>query len=95
MRLGHVGLAMGDIFGGNQVQLTLFLVADLLAGQPVLHSVSTSSTWLGGMGAIVTAIFAVGLVVRPRRKVLGVGPDPLLVVLAYALGIWGLAVIAS
>jgi len=57
--------------------------------------VSTSSTWLGGMGAIVTAIFAVGLVVRPRRKVLGVGPDSLLVVLAYALGIWGLAVIAS
>jgi cation:H+ antiporter len=95
VRLGHVGLAMGDIFGGNQVQLTLFLVADLLAGQPVLHSVSTSSTWLGGMGAIVTAIFAVGLVVRPRRKVLGVGPDSLLVVLAYALGIWGLAVIAS
>jgi cation:H+ antiporter len=95
VRLGQVGLAMGDIFGGNQVQLTLFLVADLLAGKPVLHSVSASSTWLGGMGAIVTAVFAVGLVVRPQRKVLGVGPDSLLVVLAYALGIWGLAVIGG
>jgi cation:H+ antiporter len=95
VRLGRVGLAMGDIFGGNQVQLTLFLVADLLAGKPVLHSVSTSSTWLGGMGAIVTAIFAVGLVVRPQRKVLGVGPDSLLVVLAYVLGVWGLAVIGG
>jgi cation:H+ antiporter len=95
VRLGEVGLAMGDIFGGNQVQLTLFLLADILAGKPVLHSVSASSTWLGGMGAIVTGIFAIGLVVRPRRKTLGVGPDSLFVVLAYALGIWGLAVLGG
>ena len=95
VRTGQVGLAMGDIFGGNQVQMTLFLVADLLAGKPVLHTVSTSSTWLGGLGAIVTAIYAVGLVVRPQRKVLGVGPDSLLVLLSYALGMWGLAVIAG
>lgn len=91
VRLGRVGLAMGDVFGGNQVQLTLFPLADLLAGKPVLHSVSTSSTWLGGLGAVVTAIFAVGLVVRPRRKILGVGPDSLLVLAVYALGIVGLA----
>lgn len=95
VRLGEVGLAMGDIFGGNQVQMALFLVADLLAGKPVLHTVSTSSTWLGGMGVVVTAIYAVGLVVRPQRKLLGVGPDSLLVLLAYALGIWGLAVIGG
>jgi cation:H+ antiporter len=93
VRLGDVGLAMGDIFGGNQVQLTLFLLADLLAGEPVLHSVSTSSTWLGGMGAAVTGVFAIGLIVRPRRKLLGVGPDSLLALLAYALGIWGLVAI--
>jgi cation:H+ antiporter len=94
VRLGEVGLAMGDVFGGNQVQLTLFLLADLLAGRPVLHSVSTSSTWLGGMGAAVTGVFAIGLIVRPRRKLLGVGPDSLVALLAYALGLWGLVAIA-
>jgi cation:H+ antiporter len=95
VRLGQVGLAMGDIFGGNQVQMTLFLMADLLAGKPVLQTVDTSSTWLGGIGVIVTAIFAAGLVMRPPKKVLGVGPDSLLVVLIYLLAILGLLKIAG
>ncbi len=90
VRLGEVGLAMGDIFGGNQVQMTLFLMADLLAGKPVLQTVSTSSTWLGGIGVIVTAIFAGGLVMRPPKKLWVVGPDSWLVVLAYGIGLAGL-----
>ena len=91
VQLGQVGLAMGDIFGGNQIQLTLFLVADLVAGGPVLQTVAPNSAWLGGIGVIVTALFLAGLVIRPQRKVLGLGPDSLLVLLAYALGLVGLA----
>lgn len=90
VRLGEVGLAMGDIFGGNQVQMTLFLVADLLAGKPVLQSVNASSSWLGGIGVIVTAVFAAGLVMRPPHKYVGIGPDSWLVVLLYAIGLAGL-----
>jgi cation:H+ antiporter len=95
VRLGRVGLAMGDIFGGNQVQMTLFLLADLLAGKPVLRTVSTSSTWLGGIGVIVTAVFAGGLVIRPTRKLLGLGPDSLLVLVLYIAGIAGLLLITD
>jgi len=90
IRLGQVGLAMGDIFGGNQVQLTLFLLADLVAGQPILQTVTPNTAWLGGIGLIVTALYAVGLVVRPSRKLLGVGPDSLLVLVAYVVGLAGL-----
>ena len=90
VRLGQVGLAMGDIFGGNQVQMTLFLVADLLAGRPVLQSVNATSSWLGGVGVVVTALFAGGLVMRPPRKFAGIGPDSWLVLLMYAIGIAGL-----
>jgi cation:H+ antiporter len=90
VRLGQVGLAMGDIFGGNQVQMTLFLLADLIAGKPVLQSVDTSSGWLGGIGVVVTAVFAGGLVMRPPRKVIGIGPDSLLVLLLYGIGLAGL-----
>jgi cation:H+ antiporter len=95
VRLGKVGLAMGDIFGGNSVQITLFLLADILAGKPVLTSVSNNSMWLGGMGLVVTAIFATGLLFRPRRKVLGLGPDSWFVLVAYLLGIWGLLYITN
>lgn len=90
VRLGQVGLAMGDIFGGNQVQMTLFLVADLLAGKPVLQTVSDSSSWLGGIGVVVTALFAGGLVMRPPKKLIGIGPDSWLVLLMYAIGLAGL-----
>jgi cation:H+ antiporter len=90
VRLGQVGLAMGDIFGGNQVQMTLFLVADLLAGKPVLQTVSGSSSWLGGIGVVVTALFAGGLVMRPPKKLIGIGPDSWLVLLMYAIGLAGL-----
>ena len=95
VRLGRVGLAMGDIFGGNQVQMTLFLVADLCAGKPVLQTVDTSSTWLAGIGVIMTALYATGLIVRPRRKHAGLGADSWLVLLAYAFGIAGLLRIAQ
>ena len=90
VRLGQVGLAMGDIFGGNQVQMTLFIVADLLAGKPVLQTVDTSSSWLGGIGVVVTGIYAVGLLLRPQRKLAGVGPDSWLVVAMYGIGLAGL-----
>jgi len=95
VRLGKVGLAMGDIFGGNSVQITLFLLADILAGKPVLTSVSNNSMWLGAMGLVVTAIFAMGLLFRPRHKILGLGPDSIFVLVAYALGIWGLLYITN
>jgi cation:H+ antiporter len=94
VRLGRVGLAMGDIFGGNQVQMTLFLLADLLAGKPVLQTVDTNSTWLAGIGVIMTSVYAVGLTVRPRRALAQLGPDSWLVVVAYVFGIAGLLRIA-
>ena len=83
VRLGQVGLAMSDIYGGNAMQLTFFLLADLLAGNPVLSTASEESLWLGGTGAVVTAIFAYGLLVRRPEKTFGVGRDSLLVLLAY------------
>jgi cation:H+ antiporter len=90
VRLGRVGLAMGDIFGGNQVQMTLFLMADLLAGKPVLSTVTTGSTWLGGIGIVVTAVYALGLVVRPPKKMYGLGIDSWIVLLFYLFGVAGL-----
>jgi cation:H+ antiporter len=87
VRLGAVGLAMSDIYGGNAVQLTFFLLADLLAGDPVLPQASAESLWLGGLGALVTGIMIYGLFMRPPRKILGMGPDSLLVLLTYIIGV--------
>ena len=65
------------------MQLTFFLLADLLAGSPVLPTASDQSLWLGATGAVVTAIFAYGLLVRPEKKIVLVGRDSLLVLITY------------
>lgn len=83
VRLGQVGLAMSDIYGGNAMQLTFFLLADLLAGNPVLPTASAQSLWLGATGGVVTGIFAYGLLVRNDRKIIGLGRDSILVLVTY------------
>jgi cation:H+ antiporter len=95
VRMGEVGLAMGDIFGGNAIQITLFLVADLLAGKPVLPEASAQSGWLAALGIVVTAIYLNGLMTRPADKVLGlVGPDSAMVTIANGLGVAGLVYVS-
>src|SRR5215212_9427968 len=87
VRLGSTGLAMSDIYGGNAMQLTFFLLADLLAGRPVLPTASAQSLWLGALGAVVTACYIFGLLARREKKVLGLGPDSLVVLLTYIGGV--------
>jgi cation:H+ antiporter len=87
VRLGSVELAMSDINGGNAVQLTFFLLADLLAQEPVLSSASAESLWLGALGAVVAGVFAYGLLVRWDRKQLGLGRDSLIVLVVYVVGV--------
>jgi cation:H+ antiporter len=43
----------------------------------------------------MTAVYVSGLILRPQRRHLGLGLDSWIAVLVYALGIWGLAVVAK
>jgi cation:H+ antiporter len=88
-------LVFGDMFGGNAFQLTLFLLADLVAGQPVLPFEGASNAWIGAVGLVMTAIFVVGLILRPQSRRGGLGPDSWVVTILYVLGLWGLVVISQ
>jgi cation:H+ antiporter len=95
VRQGDNQLAVGDIFGGNAFQVCLFLVADLIAGRPVLPTAGHLNSWLGGLGVILTVIYLVGVIVRPRRCFLRLGIDSILVVIVFALGILGLSALPT
>lgn len=90
VRLGDHALALGDIFGGNAFQLCLFLVADLIAGAPVLPAAGTLNSWLAALGIALTVVYAVGVIARPRRCRLRLGPDSIAALALFALGIAGL-----
>ena len=87
VRLGDMQLAVSDILGGNSFQITLFLLADLLAGTPVIVAAHHSDVWLGGLGLVLTAIAALAIVGRPPRKFLGLGIDSITMLVIYAAGI--------
>lgn len=94
VKLGDFQLAMGDVFGGNAFQLCLFLVADLVAGRPVLPHQGPANSWIAGVGLVLTAIYAAGVIGRPRRLLLRLGPDSIAVLLVYAVGLAGLVVVS-
>jgi cation:H+ antiporter len=93
VRLGDHALAVGDIFGGNAFQVCLFLLADLIAGAPVLPSAGRLNSWLASLGVGLTAIYAIGVIARPMRCRLRLGPDSWLAIVVFGLGITGLIVV--
>jgi cation:H+ antiporter len=90
VRLGDNALAIGDIFGGNAFQLCLFLLADLIASSPVLPTAGRLNSWLASLGVALTAIYTIGVVGRPCRCRARLGPDSLLALVVFALGVTGI-----
>lgn len=93
VRLGDNELAVADIFGGNSFQLCLFLVADLIAGKPVLPASGNLNAWLAVLGIALTAIYAFGVIVRRERCRLRLGRDSILALVVFLIGVGGLFVI--
>jgi cation:H+ antiporter len=93
IRLGDYQLAVSDIFGGNAFLPVLFLPAGLISGHAVLPQAQPTDIYLTGLGALLTAVYVVGLIFRPRRQLWVMGADSWAVVLLYALGIVGLIAI--
>lgn len=94
-RLGDNQLVMGDIFGGNAFQVTLFIVADLLAGKATLAAAGAQNSWLAGLGILVTLVYATSVIVRPEKNHLRVGIDSIIVLVLIVIGTIGLTRIAG
>jgi cation:H+ antiporter len=95
VKLGDHALALGDIFGGNAFQVCLFLLADLIAGAPVLPTAGALNSWLASLGVALTAVYAIGVVARPLRCRARLGPDTILALALFAVGIAGLFYVRS
>ncbi len=95
VRLGDNELAIGDIFGGNAFQLCLFVLADLLAGTPLLPAAGRANAWLGALGIVLTGIYVGAIIIRAERRYWGFGADSLLAFAVFVLGMWGLQIIAG
>lgn len=91
IKIGDYKLAMSDIFGGNSFMPALFLVCDLIAGKAILTNASPTDVWFAALGALLTAIYIIGLITRPRKLYFRMGIDSLLVFVLYVVGVIVLA----
>lgn len=94
IKLGAYNLAFSDIFGGNAFLPVLFLLATLLSGEAVLPKAQQADLYLAALGGVLTIIYIYGLIFRPRRQILHMGIDSLLVLICCVLGILGLVTFA-
>lgn len=90
-KAGENELAVSDILGGNAVLPVLLTVASLCAGATTYAAIDATSLYLSAVGILITAIYAAALVLRPQRRVLGFGPECVLLLAIYATALIGLA----
>jgi len=95
VRAGDYQLAISDIFGGNAFLPVLFLVATVVSGQAVLPQAQATDIYLTALAALLTLVYAAGLLFRPSRRIARMGTDSLVVLVLYAVGVAGLVAIAS
>jgi cation:H+ antiporter len=94
VNIGDYSLAVSDIFGGNAFLPVLFLLAALLSGQAALPQAKNSDIYLASLGILLTTVYIYGLIFRPRRQVLNLGIDSLVVLILYLVGLLGLIALA-
>ena len=60
----------------------------------MLPSAGRLNSWIASLGVALTAIYAMGIIVRPQRCFLRLGADSLLAIFVFGLGIAGLVTLA-
>lgn len=88
VRLGAYTMAISNIFGSNLIMLVLLLPADALYRQgPVLAEAGRAEMLTLVFGILLTAIYFVGIVVRRKPKIFGMGMDSALVLVVYVTSV--------
>jgi cation:H+ antiporter len=70
-------------------------VARLVSGTSVLPKAQAADIYMAGLGILLTTVYIFGLIFRPQRRILRMGPDSMTVLALYAIGIVGLIVVAG
>lgn len=88
VRLRRYEMAFSDAFGTNMFSVAILLLCDVFyAGKPVLNEVDDFSLVATLLGAAVTIVYVAGLIGRPRKVVLRMGLDSVLVLLMSLAGL--------
>ena len=94
VRARSYDLAVSNILGTNGLEVALLALADASYREGALLAVATrADVLLAALAALITAIYLVAVLVRPRRTVLGVGYASAAVLVTYLAGVSAVALL--
>lgn len=89
LRLGALDMAMGNLLGSNVFNVAILAVLDFFYTEgPLFTSISSSHVLSIFASIMMTAIVAIGLVVRPQTKKYRLSVDALFILIIYLINIF-------
>lgn len=86
LRLGAVDMAVGNILGSNLFNMAILAADDVFFRKgPLLSHIAQAHAVTAVAAMAMTAVVTIGLIYRPKKRVLMFSPDSAAVVLLYAL----------
>jgi len=94
VRMGAYTMAISNIFGSNLLMVFILLPADLLYREgEILTQADDTSRMALLSGIAVTLVYIVGLLVRDKRRVLGMGIDSAVVMALYLASLYAFYIV--
>jgi cation:H+ antiporter len=84
LKLGNIGMATGNIFGSNLMNLTIVGLADLAYAGTVYATITSSQMVTLGAGILMSGLFLTGTLIKAKKKVL-LHIDNLAILVLYLL----------
>lgn len=76
VRMGAINLALGNFFGSNIFNMIILFISDMaLRGAPILSVVGPVHAVTALFGLILSGVAIMGLLVKSKKKILGMGVD--------------------
>lgn len=86
LRIGALDMAMGNLLGSNVFNIFILAISDLFYSTGSLYAAISSTHLLSILASILmTAIVALGLTIRPQKKVWRLSLDTLAILIIYIL----------
>lgn len=88
VKLRRHEMAIGDVLGGNMVDIALIVLVDLLYIDGLaLRGVDSTALAAALLGVVMTALMLLGMIERRDRTVFRMGYDSAAIILVYVLGL--------
>ena len=89
VRIGAYTMAISNIFGSNLIMVFVLLPADFFYRQGVILRQADDTARLALLsGIVVTTIYIIGLLIKKKPRILGMGLDSVLVLAVYLVSVY-------